>query len=160
TAPPAAPSPDQIEVVATSAEDESQSATATVTIASGPAIFSLSPTSAYSGSAGGFTLLVSGNNFSSSDPGPGSTILVAGTPRPTSCASSTQCITSLAAPDLQFAGNLSVQLRNPDGSLSNSQTFVVLAPGSGRGAIPLTPSAPTSVGDDIVVLELSTNGGS
>jgi hypothetical protein len=160
TAPPSAPSPDLIDVVATSSEDISQSGTATVTITSGPAIFSLAPTSAYAGLAGGFTLLVSGNNFSPSDPGPDSMILVAGAPRPTSCVSSTQCITSLAAADLQFAGNLSVQLRNPDGSLSNTQTFVVLAPGSGRGAIPLTPSAPTSVGNDIVVVELSTNGGS
>jgi hypothetical protein len=53
-----------------------------------------------------------------------------------------------------------VQLQNPDGSLSNSQTFVVLARGSGTSAIPLTPSAPTSSGNDIVVVELSTNGGS
>jgi len=160
TAPPAAPSPDLIDVVATSSEDINQSGTATVTITSGPAIFSLSPTSAYAGSAGGFTLLVSGSNFSPSNPGPGATILVAGTPRATSCASSTQCITSLAAADLQSAGNLLVQLQNPDGPLSNTQTFVVLAPGSGTGAIPLTPSAPTSAGNDIVVVELSTNGGS
>ena len=160
TAPPAAPSPDQIEVVATSAEDQSQSATATVTIASGPAIFSLSPTSAYAGSAGGFTLLVSGNNFSPSNPGPGSTILIAGGPRATSCTSSVQCITSPTTADLQSAGNLLVQLQNPDGTLSNAETFVVLAQGSGAGTIPLTPSAPASPGNDIVVVELSTNGGS
>jgi len=160
TAPPAAPSPEQIEVVATSAEDQSQSATATVTIASGPAIFSLSPTSAYAGSAGGFTLLVSGNNFSPSNPGPGSTILVAGSPRATSCTSSVQCITSPTTADLQSAGNLLVQLQNPDGTLSNAETFVVLAQGSGAGTIPLTPSAPASPGNDIVVVELSTNGGS
>jgi hypothetical protein len=160
TAPPAAPSPNLIDVVATSSEDENQSGTATVTITSGPAIFSLSPTSAYAGSAGGFTLLVSGNNFSPSDPGPGSTILVAGSARSTSCASNTQCITSLAAADLQSAGNLPVQLQNPDGTLSNTQTFVVLAPGTGVGAIPLTPSSPTSVSNEIVVVELSTNGGS
>src|SRR4029077_8184472 len=160
SAPPAAPSPDQIEVVATSAEDQSQSATATVTIASGPAIFSLSPTSAYAGSVGGFTLLVSGNNFSPSNPGPGSTVLVAGGPRPTSCTSSVQCITSPTTADLQSAGNLLVQLQNPDGTLSNAETFVVLAQGSGAGTIPLTPSAPASPGNDIVVVELSTNGGS
>ena len=154
------PSPILIDVVATSSEDITQSGTAFVTINNGPGIFSLSPTSAYAGSAGGFTLLVSGNNFSPSDPGPGSTILVAGAARSTSCASSTQCITSLDAADLQSAGNLPVQLENPDGSLSNTQTFVVLAPGSEAGGIPLTPSAPTSTGNDIVVVELSTNGGS
>jgi hypothetical protein len=53
-----------------------------------------------------------------------------------------------------------VQLQNPDGTLSNTQTFVVLAPGSGTGTIPLTPSAPASTGNDIIVVELSTNGGS
>ena len=160
TAPPAAPSPDLIDVVATSSEDTSQSGAATVTITGGPSIFSLAPTSAYAGSAGGFTLLLSGSNFSPSDPGPGATILVTGTSRTTTCVSNMQCTTSLAAADLQSAGNLSVQLRNPDGSLSNKQTFVVLAQGSGAGTIPLTPSTPTSSGDDIVVVELSTNGGS
>src|SRR5579864_7030298 len=104
-----------INVVATSSEDITQSGTAFVTINNGPGIFSLSPASAYAGSAGGFTLLVSGNNFSPSNPGPGSTILVAGAARATSCASSTQCFTSLEPSDLQFAGNLPVQLENPNG---------------------------------------------
>ncbi|HLJ24162.1 MAG TPA: hypothetical protein VKT71_08655 [Candidatus Acidoferrales bacterium] len=160
TGPPAAPSPDRIDVVATSLEDTSQSGTAALTITSGPAIFSLSPTSAYAGSAGGFTLLVSGNNFSPSDPGPGSILLIAGAARATSCALPTQCVTSLSAADLQSAGNLSVQVQNPDTSLSNSQTFVVLAPGASAGTISLTPGAPASPGNDIVVVDLSTNGGS
>jgi hypothetical protein len=160
TAPPAAPTPALLDVVATSAADPSQSGTANVTISSGPVISSLAPTSAYAGSAGGFTLLVSGNNFSSSSPGPDSTILVLGTPRTSFCASNSQCVTSLAAADLQSAGNLPVQLQNPNGTLSNTLTFVVLAPGSGTATISLTPSAPTSAGNDIVVVELSTNGGS
>jgi len=153
-------SPVLINVVATSSEDITQSGTAFVTINNSPGIFSLSPTSAYAGSEGGFTLLVSGNNFSPSNPGPGSTILVAGAARSTSCSSNAQCITSLDAPDLQSAGNLAVQVENPGGLLSNTETFVVLAPGSEGSGIPLTPSAPTSTGDDIVVVELSTNGGS
>ncbi len=159
-APAAAPSPNLIDVVAISSEDITQSGTATVTITNNPAIFSLSPSSAYAGTAGGFTLLVTGNNFAATIPGPGSTILVSGTARATSCASMTQCIASLGFADLQSPGNLSVQLRNPDGTLSNTQTFVVLAQGSGTGTIPLPPSAPTSTGNDIVVVELSTNGGS
>jgi hypothetical protein len=158
TAPVAAPSPDSIQIAATSAEDTSQGGVAIVTITSGPRIFSLSPTSAYAGSQGGFTLLVAGNNFSPSAPGPGSTILVAGTARPTSCPSATECTTSLKAADLQSAANLSVQLENAGGALSNAQTFVVLPPGSGTSAIPLTPSSPSSSGNDIVVVELSTNG--
>lgn len=160
TAPPAAPSSGAIEIVATSLEDETQSGTASVMITSGPAIFSLAPTSAYAGSAGGFTLLVTGANFSPSDPGPGSSILITGAPRTTSCAASAQCITSLTAADLRSAANLSVQMQNPDGSLSNMLPFVVLAPGTGTGPVPLTPSAPTLAGIDIVVVELSTNGGS
>ncbi len=36
----------------------------------------------------------------------------------------------------------------------------MLAPGTGTGAIPLTPGAPLSAGNDIAVVELSTNGGS
>ena len=160
TAPLAAPAPDSINIVATSSENIGQSGTAAVTISGGPSISSLAPASAYAGSAGGFTLLVSGNNFSPSTPGPGSTILVAGASRATSCASNTQCTTSLAAADLQSAGNVSVQLQNPGGSLSNTETFAVLAPGSGTGTILLTPSAPASTGNNIVVVELSTNGGS
>ena len=159
-APPAAPSPDLITIVATSSEDTSQAGTATVTITGGPSISSLAPTSAYAGSAGGFTLLISGSNFTPSTPGPGSTILVTGTARTTTCPTNSQCTTSLAAADLQSAGNLSVQLQNPDASLSKTVIFVVLALGSGTGLVPLTPSSPSSTGDDIVVVDLSTNGGS
>jgi hypothetical protein len=154
------PSPNLITVVATSSEDTGQSGTATIIVTNAPAIFSLAPTSAYAGTAGGFTLLVAGNNFAPTIPGPGSTILVSGTARSTTCDSNTQCIASLGPADLQSAGNLTVQLQNPDGALSNTQIFVVLAQGSGSGTIPLTPSAPTSTGNDIVVVELSTNGGS
>ena len=160
-APQSAPSPDLINIVATSSEDTSQSGTATVTISGGPSISALAPSSAYAGSAGGFTLEISGNNFASSSPGPGSTILVTGTSRTTSCVSSAECTTSLSAADLQFAGNLAVQIQNPDGTLSNTVTFVVLSRRvPGRSIIPLTPSAPTVTGKDIVVVELSTNGGS
>jgi hypothetical protein len=158
-APLAAPSPNLIDIAATSVEDVSQMGTAAVTITSGPRIFSLAPTSAYEGSAGGFSLLVSGNNFSPSATGPGSTILVAGNAQPTSCASINQCTTTLGASELQSAGNVSVQLRNPDGTISNQETLVVLAPGTAASVIPVTPSAPTSSGNDIVVVELSTNGG-
>ncbi len=159
-APSSTPSPDLISVTATSSEDTSQSGMATVTISGGPNISSLAPSSAYAGSAGGFTLKISGGNFIASSPGPGSTILVAGSARNTSCTSDTQCTTSLTAADLSVAGNLTVSLQNPDGTLSNSVAFVVLAPGSGPDTIPLTPGAPSASGKDIVVVELSTNGGS
>jgi hypothetical protein len=159
-APSSTPSPDLISVTATSSEDASQSGTATVTIIGGPNITSLAPSSVYAGSAGGFTLKVSGATFIPSSPGPGSTILVAGAARSTSCTSAAQCTTSLTAADLLFAGNLAVGLQNPDGTFSNTVTLVVLAAGSGPDVIPLTPGAPSAGGKDIVVVELSTNGGS
>jgi hypothetical protein len=105
-------------------------------------------------------LKISGANFIASSPGPGSMIVVAGVARSTFCTSVTQCTTSLSAADLSFAGNLTVGLQNPDGTLSNTVTFVVLAAGSGSDVIPLTPGAPSATGKDIVVVELSTNGGS
>jgi hypothetical protein len=40
------------------------------------------------------------------------------------------------------------------------EAFSVVAPGTGAASILLTPSAPSSPGNDIVVVELSTNGGS
>lgn len=76
----------------------------------------------------------------------------------TSCASSVQCTTTLTAADLQSAGNLTVELQNPDGSLSNTLTFVALAPGSGAATIALTPGSPISAGNDITVVELTSNG--
>jgi hypothetical protein len=157
-APATPPTPNLIEVIATSSEDSTQTATATVTISGGSNVSLLTPSSAYAGSAGGFTLLLSGSNFLPSSPGPGSTVLIAGTPRTALCASSTQCTTSLTAADLQTAGNISVQAQNPGGSASNSASFVVLAPGSSAGTIPLTPGAPSATGKDIVVVELSSNG--
>jgi hypothetical protein len=160
TAPSAVPTPNLIGILATSSEDTSQTGSASVTISGGPSISSIAPTSAYAGSAGGFTLEISGSNFAASSPGPGSTIVVAGTARVTSCVSASQCTTSLTPADLSVAGNLSVRLQNPDGTLSNMETFVVLDPGSGTSTIPLTPGAPTATGKDIVVVELSTNGGS
>jgi hypothetical protein len=62
--------------------------------------------------------------------------------------------------DLQSAGNLTVRIQNPDATPSNTATFVLLAPGSGRDTISLSASAPTATGKDIAVVELSTNGGS
>jgi hypothetical protein len=160
TAPSSTPSPNLISISATSAEDTSQSGTATAIISSAPSIWSVTPSSATSGSAGGFTLDITGANFASSTPGPGSTILVAGTSRTTSCISSVECTTSLASSDLVSAGNLSVRVQNPDGTLSNTETFVVLAQGAGPDTIPLTPGTPSVTGKDVVVVDLSTNGGS
>ena len=160
TAPQTAPSPNLINVVATSSEDTTQSATATVTISGGPNISSLAPSSAYAGFGGGLHARIVGSNFAALEPGTRLDDSGCEAPRTTSCVSSTECTTSLSAADLLSAGNLSVQAQNPDGTISNTASFVVLAPGSTGATIPLTPGAPSVTGKDIVVVELSTNGGS
>ncbi len=161
TAPATAPSPNNFVIVATSSEDTSRTATAAVTIALQPAILSLSPSSGVAGAAGGFTLLVEGGNFAASTPGPGSTLLIGGSARNTVCSAATTCTTSLTAQDLAIPENLSVAVQNPNGATSNTVSFVV-APqtSSGPRIIPLTPSAPSATGENISVVELSTNGSS
>ena len=160
TAPLAVPSPNLINVVATSLLDTGQFASATVTVSGAPNISQLSPSSAYAGSAGGFTLKVTGSGFLASAPGPGSLVIIAGSARATSCTSSTVCNSSLSATDLLFAANLAVRIQNPDGTLSSPAVFAVAAAGAGPDIIPVTPGAPLAEGKDIVVVELSTNGGS
>jgi hypothetical protein len=161
TAPAAAPSPNNFVIVATSSEDTSRTATAAVTVALQPAILSLSPSSGLAGAAGGFTLLVEGGNFAASSPGPGSMLLIGGSARSTVCSSAASCTTSLTAQDLAIPENLSVAVQNPGGATSNPVSFVV-APqtSSGPRIIPLTPSAPSAAGENISVVELSTNGSS
>jgi hypothetical protein len=63
TAPGVAPSPDTLQVLATSSEDTSQTGTANVAIAGGPDIISLHPASVYAGGATGFTLRMDGSGF-------------------------------------------------------------------------------------------------
>jgi hypothetical protein len=165
-APVAAPSPDPVQLQAVSAEDPSASATAAitilpVTITEQPAILSLSPSSALAGASGGFTLLVTGGNFIASGPGPGSTLVIGGSARSSVCSTTASCTTTLAAQDLAIAGNLSVVVQNPGGGTSAAVSFVVQpAPTGGLRLIPLTPSAPSASGENITVVELSTNGSS
>jgi hypothetical protein len=85
TAPGSAPAQDALQVVAISSDDTTQSGTANVTISTGSNILTLLPASVYAGAADGFTLLVQGSGFTASSPGPGSTVIIAGTARTTSC---------------------------------------------------------------------------
>jgi hypothetical protein len=152
-------------VDARSDAEPSALATATVTFTSTssitPASISLlAPSSATAGAAGGIALLVTGANFAPSAPGPGSTILIGGTARATSCDTSNACTTSLAAADLAAAGQLSIEVQNPDLSLSNNVAFVIVAAPTTPAQISLTASAPAATGEDIVVADLSTAGSS
>lgn len=159
TAPATPPSPNSFDVVATSAANPSSTGIAAVTISTQPVIGSLLPSSATAGSAGGFTLEVEGANFAASSPGPGSTLVVGGTLRTTSCGSAAECSTTLAASDLATGGELSVQVQNPDGGLSAVVDFVVV-PAAAPATIALTAGAPSATDENVTVVDLSTNGSS
>jgi hypothetical protein len=158
TAPTSAPSPDAISVVATSADDSSRTGAASVTITNTATITSLLPASGFAGGSGGFTLRVQGGNFVLSSPGPGSVILAGGTARPTSCATNGDCTTTLSGADIAAAGNLSIQIQNPDSTFSNIVNYVVAQESTANDVIGLTPADSTVTGKNISVVEPSTAG--
>jgi hypothetical protein len=158
TAPGAAPSPDALQVVAISSDDTSQSGTANVTISTGANILTLHPASVYAGAANGFTLRVDGSGFVVSSPGPGSTLLIAGSARTTSCTATTECTAPVTAADVSVAGNVSIQVQNPDGSKSNAVSLVVAPPNISDAVVSLTSASPAAPGKDIVVVEPTTAG--
>ena len=158
TAPASVPSPNTIQVVAISADDTAQSGSASVTIAGGPNILTLHPSSVYAGAAQGFTLRVDGSGFAASSPGPGSTLLVAGTARTTTCISAQECTAPVTATDVALAGSISVQLQNPSGTTSNAVSLIVVTPNPSDEVISLTSSSPAAAGKDIVVVDPTTAG--
>jgi len=158
TAPGSAPSPDSFTIVAISTDDPSQSGFANLTIATGANILALHPASVYAGAANGFTLRVDGDNFAASTPGPGSVLLIAGTPRITMCNSVTECTAPVTAADVSAPGNLSVQLRNPGNTTSNSVSLIVAARNASDEIISLTSAAPSASAKDIVVVDSTTAG--
>jgi hypothetical protein len=158
TAPGSAPSPDSFTIVAISTDDPSQSGFANLTIATGANILALHPASVYAGAANGFTLRVDGGNFAASTPGSGSVLLIAGTARTTTCNSVLECTAPVTAADVSTAGNLSVQIRNPDNSTSNSVSLIVAARNASDEIISLTSAAPSASAKDIVVVDSTTAG--
>ncbi len=158
TAPNSAPSPDALQVVAISSDDTTQSGAANVTISTGANILSLHPASVYAGAADGFTMLVEGSGFVASSPGPGSTLLVGGTARTTTCIAATECSAPVTATDVSISGTVSVQIDNPDGKKSNSVSLVVAIPNASDDVIALSSSSPSATGRDIVVVDPTTAG--
>jgi hypothetical protein len=158
TAPASTPSPNTLSVLAVSSDDPQQSGIANVAIATGANILALHPASVYAGAANGFTVRVSGSNFAATGPGPGSTLLVAGSARTTTCNSATECTAPVTAADVSSPGNLSIQLRNPDNTTSNSVSLIVLAPNPSDEVISLSSAAPTAIAKDIVVVDPTTAG--
>jgi hypothetical protein len=120
---------------------------------------SLLPSSATAGAAG-FTLSVAGANFTATNSGPGSTVLIAGRTRSTLCQSAANCSVTLSSSDLASASNFNVVVQNPNGATSNIVSFIVAAPPSAATNIALTPGAPSATGKDIVVIDLSLDGSS
>ena len=158
TAPPAPPSPDSIQVVALSQDDTTQSGFANVSVSAGTNILALHPASVYAGSADGFTLSVNGSGFVLTSPGPGSTLLIAGTPRVTTCSTVNSCTAPVTASDVAQAGSVNVQIQNPGGALSNIVPLVVAILGTTDTVISLTSASPSSTGQNITVVEPSTAG--
>jgi hypothetical protein len=158
TAPASAPTPNTLQVIAISSDDTTQSGSANVTISTGANIQSLHPASVYAGSANGFTLRVDGSGFSATSPGPGSTLLIGGTARTTTCSTAGECTAPVAATDVASAGNITVQTQNPDGSKSNAVSLVVVAPNASDATVTLTAATPTATAKDIVVVQPTTAG--
>jgi len=158
TAPLAPPTPNSLTVRATSTEDTGQFGTASVTIATGALIARLLPASITAGATNDVTLRVIGSSFVASSPGPGSAILVDGTARISTCPSDAECTTTLTAADLASAGNRTVQIRNPDQTLSNQVMLVVVPHVTTEDVILLSAGTPAATGKDLVVVEPSTAG--
>lgn len=158
TAPPTAPSPDALQIVAVSQDDTAQSGTSSVTISTGVNISALHPASVYAGGLQGFTLRVDGSGFVLPGATAGSTIWIAGTLRTTTCISGAECFAPVSAADLLLAGTDSVQIRNPDGTQSNAVNLVVAAPNISDGIVSLTAGAPAVGDQNIVVVEPTTAG--
>ena len=158
TAPGAAPSPNSVQIVAISADDTLQSGTANVTIATGASILALHPASVYAGAANGFTLRVDGGNFAASSPGPGSVLLIGGTARTTTCTSVSECTAPVTPADVAAVGSVAVQIRNPNGTTSNSVSLVSAAQNITDEVISLTSAVPAASAKDIVVVEPTTAG--
>jgi hypothetical protein len=158
TAPLAPPTPDVINVTATSADDTSRTGSAAVTIAAGASITALLPASLTAGAAGGFPLKVQGAAFVPTSPGPGSSVSLNGSARASMCTSSSECTITLAAADLAAPGSFPVQVRNPDSTTSNQVSLVLVPETTSEDIIALTALAPNASGKDIVVVEPSASG--
>lgn len=158
TAPAIPPIPNTLKVVALSQDDQTQSGYASVTVSNGPNILKLHPASVYAGGMNGFTMRVDGSGFVPSNPGPGSTVMIGGTARVTTCATVNSCTAPVTSADVSQPGPLSISLRNPDASASQVVQMVIVAPGPVDDVIPLSNAAPAATGVDITVVEPTTAG--
>jgi hypothetical protein len=110
------------------------------------------------GAIEGFPVLIQGLNFVPGSAGTGSSILLNGVARPTTCSTATTCAIALTPADLQTAATFTLQISNPGAPalLSNPAPFVVLPFDVSEDVIALNPSQPTAVKKDIAVVEPTT----
>jgi hypothetical protein len=158
TAPAAAPTPNAIQIVASSQDDPTQSSSSSVVVSTGASILTLHPASVYAGGADGFTLSVGGTGFSATNPGPGSTLIIGGTARVTSCEAANSCSAPVTSADVAQVGSVTVQIQSLDLTRSNAVALVVVAPNSSGDLIALTSSRPSATGKDITVVDPTTTG--
>ena len=158
TAPAIPPIPNTLKVVALSQDDQTQTGYANVTVSNGPNILELHPASVYAGGMNGFTVRVDGSGLVPSIPGPGSTVMIGGTARVTTCATVNSCTAPVTSADVSQPGPLSISLRNPDSSASQVVQMVIVAPSTVDDVIPLSNAAPAATGVDITVVEPTTAG--
>jgi hypothetical protein len=158
TAPAASPAPNAFQVIAISQDDVSQTGAANISISTGANILSLHPASVYAGAASGFTIRVDGSGFIASNPGPGSVLLIGGLSRITIWDSANTCSAQVNSTDVAQAGNVSVQLQNPNATKSNVVSLVVSAPSTAEGIVTLTGTAPVARGIDTIVVEPTSAG--
>ena len=158
SAPTVAPSPNAISIIATSQADNTKSASAIIAITSGPTIEVILPSSTMAGAIEGFPVSVRGLNFVPGSAGTGSTILLNGSARPTTCSTATACAIVLTPADLQTAAAFTLQISNPGAPalLSNPVPFAVVPFDASEDVIALSPSQPTAVKKDITVVEATT----
>lgn len=160
SAPATAPSPNAIEVIATSQGEPTQFGIAIVALSSGPTIETLLPSSVLSGVSGNITLAVQGLNFVAGSGSGASAILVDGVQRASICANANRCTTTLLPADAAAATTHSVQIKNPGspGALSNPAPFLVAPNGNTQGVIALSNSAPSATVANVTVVEPTTAG--
>jgi hypothetical protein len=158
SAPPSAPSPNAISVVATSQADPTKSASASIAITSGPEIEVILPSSVMAGAVEGFPLVVQGVNFVAGSGSGASEILINSIARNTACSATTACATALSPSDVQSAATLTIQVQNPGTppALSNPVPFVIAPFNVSVGTISLDSAQFTSTGNVIVVVEPTT----
>ncbi|HXZ13297.1 MAG TPA: hypothetical protein VEG64_12990 [Candidatus Sulfotelmatobacter sp.] len=110
------------------------------------------------GAVESFPLEVQGLNFVAGSGGSGSTILVNGVARGTTCSTAESCATALNPADVQTTATLTLQIQNPGapGALSNPVSFVVIPFDVSQEVIALSATQPAAAGQDIIVAEPTT----